>query len=90
MNMNREAITVSALNRYVKTLLENDEVLSNVWVEGELSDVHIHLQSGHIYFRLIEQLAELCVFHDGMAYESLCHNVFPLCINGSTRAGVEF
>lgn len=54
MNMNREAITVSALNRYVKTLLENDEVLSNVWVEGELSDVHIHLQSGHIYFRLID------------------------------------
>jgi len=54
MNMNREAITVSTLNRYVKTLLENDEVLSNVWVEGELSDVHIHLQSGHIYFRLID------------------------------------
>lgn len=54
MNRNREAITVTALNRYVRTLLENDEVLSHVWVEGELSDVHIHLQSGHIYFKVID------------------------------------
>ena len=51
---NREAITVSALNRYVKALLENDEILSQVWVEGELSDVHVHLQSGHIYFRVVD------------------------------------
>ena len=56
---NREAITVSALNRYVKTLLEHDEVLTQVWVEGELSDVHIHLQSGHVYFRVIDQNASV-------------------------------
>ena len=51
---NRETITVSALNRYVKALLENDEILSQVWVEGELSDVHVHLQSGHIYFKVTD------------------------------------
>jgi exodeoxyribonuclease VII large subunit len=51
---NRETITVSALNRYVKALLENDEILSQVWVEGELSDVHVHLQSGHIYFKVVD------------------------------------
>lgn len=51
---NRETVTVSALNRYVKALLENDEVLSQIWVEGELSDVHVHLQSGHIYFKVVD------------------------------------
>ena len=30
----REAVSVSALNHYVKTLLETDEVLSQIWVEG--------------------------------------------------------
>jgi len=54
---NREAISVSALNRYVKSLLENDEILSQVWVEGELSDVHVHLQSGHIYFKVVDSNA---------------------------------
>ncbi len=51
---NRETITVSALNRYVKALLESDEVLSQVWIEGELSDVHVHLQSGHVYFKVTD------------------------------------
>ena len=59
MTTNREAITVSALNRYVKALLEHDEILTQVWVEGELSDVHIHLQSGHIYFKVIDQNASV-------------------------------
>ena len=56
---NRESITVSALNRYVKALLENDEILSQVWVEGELSDVHVHLQSGHIYFKVVDGSASV-------------------------------
>ena len=56
---NSEAISVSALNRYVKILLENDEVLSQVWIEGELSDVHVHIQSGHIYFKVIDQRASV-------------------------------
>ena len=52
--MNRETISVSALNRYVKALIDNDEVLSQVWVEGELSGVHIHSASGHIYFKAVD------------------------------------
>lgn len=55
----REAISVTALNRYVKALLENDEILSQVWVEGELSDVHVHLQSGHIYFKVVDDKASV-------------------------------
>ena len=52
--MNYEAVSVSALNRYVKGLLENDEVLSQIWVEGELSGVKLHSASGHIYMRAAE------------------------------------
>ena len=44
--MSYEAVSVSALNRYVKGLLENDEVLSQIWVEGELSGVKLHSASG--------------------------------------------
>lgn len=49
-----ESITVSALNRYVKIMLESDEVLSQVWVEGEINGFHLHAQSGHAYFSIIE------------------------------------
>ena len=52
--MSYEAVSVSALNRYVKGLLENDEVLSQIWVEGELSGVKLHSASGHIYMRAAE------------------------------------
>lgn len=48
----KEAITVSALNRYAKALIESDEVLSQVWVEGEISGFKLHSPSGHMYFTL--------------------------------------
>ena len=53
--MNRESISVTALNRYVKSLLESDEVLSQIWVEGEISGFKLHSASGHMYFRLIDK-----------------------------------
>lgn len=52
--MNRESITVTALNKYVRSLLETDEVLSQIWVEGEISGFKLHTPSGHMYFRLID------------------------------------
>lgn len=53
--MARESITVTALNQYVKSLLESDEVLSQIWVEGEISTFRLHSASGHMYFRLIDK-----------------------------------
>ena len=47
-----EHITVSELNRYVKTLLEQDEVLRNVTVSGEISNLSVNKLSGHTYFVL--------------------------------------
>lgn len=47
-----ESITVSALNNYAKALIEQDEVLSQVWIEGEISGFQVHQKSGHAYFSL--------------------------------------
>ena len=55
----RESISVSALNRYAKALLETDEVLSQVWVEGEISGLKLHSTSGHMYFTLKDEQASV-------------------------------
>ncbi|MGA2112441.1 MAG: exodeoxyribonuclease VII large subunit [Anaerolineales bacterium] len=53
--------TVSGLNRYVRTLLDNDESLQDLWVEGELSNVS-RPSSGHLYFTLKDSDASVrCV-----------------------------
>lgn len=40
---------VSALNKYIEYLIQNDRHLSRVYLEGELSNVTLH-KSGHMYF----------------------------------------
>jgi exodeoxyribonuclease VII large subunit len=73
--------TVTALTRYLRALLENDGMLQDVWVEGEISNLS-RPASGHIYFTLKDAAAALrCVMwrsdvlrnrltlQDGMAVE---------------------
>lgn len=45
-------ISVSALNRYVKSLLESDAVLTDVAIRGEIQNFVHHYKSGHFYFSL--------------------------------------
>lgn len=45
------AVTVTELSNYIKSLLDNDQNLSAVLVRGELSNYKIH-SSGHHYFSL--------------------------------------
>lgn len=42
-------LTVSQITVYIKSKLENDDTLRNVWVEGEISNF-FHATSGHMYF----------------------------------------
>ena len=46
-----QPLTVTEVNQYIKQMLEQDEVLSQVSVRGELSNYKMH-SSGHHYFTL--------------------------------------
>ena len=56
-----EATTVSALARYLKDLLESNLTLTNLWVEGEISNLNRSTR-GHVYFTLKDANAAIqCV-----------------------------
>ncbi|MCI0502171.1 MAG: exodeoxyribonuclease VII large subunit [Fusobacteria bacterium] len=53
-------ITVKELNSLVKNLLENEILLQNIWIKGEVSNLKIAM-SGHIYFTLKDENAAVSV-----------------------------
>src|SRR3990172_12180567 len=56
-----EATTVSALARYLKDLLESNLTLTNLWVEGEISNL-TRSTRGHVYFTIKDANAQInCV-----------------------------
>ena len=54
-----ESITVSMLNKHTRFLIERDEVLSQIWVEGEISGFSLHHKTGHIYFSIRDSEASV-------------------------------
>ena len=53
--------TVSKLTFFIRRLLEENEVLQDVWVQGEISNLS-RPASGHVYFTLKDSNAALkCV-----------------------------
>jgi exodeoxyribonuclease VII large subunit len=58
---NSISLSVTDLTRYLRQLMESDEILQSVWVQGEISNL-AHPASGHIYFTLKDAGASLrCV-----------------------------
>ena len=64
---NRNVISVSQLNQYIKSLIEDDVLLSRIFIEGEVSNFKRHT-SGHMYFTMKDAHASVnCVMFRGYA-----------------------
>ena len=72
-----QALTVSDANRYVKMLMDNDALLSSISVKGEISNLKYHT-SGHLYFTLKDQEAEL----SAVMFRSAASNMRFVAKNG--------
>ncbi len=49
--MTSQVVPVSLLSSYIRQLFETDALLSDLWVEGEVSEVFVS-RAGHVYFTL--------------------------------------
>lgn len=54
----RQAVSVSDINSYAKSLLENDLLLSDILVKGEISNFVNH-RTGHYYFSLKDETSAI-------------------------------
>ncbi|MGE5631931.1 MAG: exodeoxyribonuclease VII large subunit [Caulobacteraceae bacterium] len=62
-----KVFTVTEINNYIKYLIQNDILLSHLFVKGEISNFKLHT-SGHIYFTLKDSDARIkCVMFKGNA-----------------------
>lgn len=54
-------LSVTEVNRFIKTLLDNNAMLKNLMIDGEISNLKFHT-SGHIYFSLKDSTSTIsCV-----------------------------
>ena len=58
MQTERQMLSVTQLNEYLKMVIDGDRVLSNVFVRGEISNFKLY-SSGHAYFTLKDDAGQL-------------------------------
>lgn len=54
----RSVYSVSEVTKYIKSMLEEDVLLQDVWLRGELSNVKLHSR-GHLYFTVKDEHARM-------------------------------
>ena len=59
MDSNTPIISVSQLNEYVKSYIDSSGFLSKVYVKGEISNFTNHYKTGHFYFTLKDEKAQI-------------------------------
>ncbi len=52
-------LTVSQLNRYVKSIIEQDRNLQTVFVQGEISNFTNHYKTGHFYMTIKDEFSSI-------------------------------
>lgn len=57
--MNVPVLTVGQINTYIKSLIDGDPNLNNVFLVGEISNFTNHYRTGHFYFTLKDQEAAI-------------------------------
>lgn len=83
--MEIEPITVEELNKYIKTKIDGDEFLNNVYVRGEISNFKLHY-TGHMYFTLKDEksLVKCIMFKSYTPYLNFMpKDGMKVCILGS-------
>lgn len=68
--MNKNTYSVSQVNNYIKLLLEDDVLLKDIYIEGEISNFKKHT-SGHLYFTIKDELASI----NAVMYSSSASNI---------------
>lgn len=48
-------LSVSQVNTYIKSLMDGDRLLTNIYLRGEISNFKNHIASGHYYFSLKDE-----------------------------------
>lgn len=67
--MKIKTLSVSEVNNYIKKILDNDFILNNLSVKGEISNLKLH-SSGHIYFSLKDTSCKVnCIMFKSRAYD---------------------
>ena len=67
--MRIKTLTVSEVNNYIKKILDNDFILNNLSVRGEISNLKYH-SSGHIYFSLKDANSKInCIMFKNKSFE---------------------
>jgi len=58
----KPVLSVSEVNNIIKNLLDSNEILRQVYIRGEISNFKHHNMSGHMYFTLKDERAQIsCV-----------------------------
>ncbi len=55
---NDQIFTIATLTKYIKRTFDNDDVLKNIWVKGEISNFKKHSR-GHMYFTLKDEHSKI-------------------------------
>lgn len=88
----KNVLTVSQLNDYVKMMLDNSPILSSVYISGEISNLKLHSASGHLYFTLKDQLSSIKAVMFRSSVEKMRfvpENGMQVIVNGRVSAYVR-